>query len=73
MWYYICLSVGACFGYVLGAIMSAGGRADATTTASAAQLRAESLERANGVLRRELAELRATEAPRNHGYGQAHG
>lgn len=32
------------------------------------------ITRANGVLRRELAELRAAhEAPRNHGYGSSHG
>lgn len=70
----ICLIVGACIGVVIGGLMAAGARADAVTDAWAANQRAEGLDRANGVLRRELAELRlAHEAPRDHGYGQPHG
>lgn len=74
MWYFICLSVGACLGFILGAIMAAGGRADAVTDLHAVNQRATDLDRANGVLRRELTELRATYEPtRDHGYGQSHG
>lgn len=74
MWYFICLSVGACAGFIVGAIMAAGARADAVTDAHAANRRAADLDRANGVLRRELAELRAAhETPRNHGYGASNG
>lgn len=74
MWYFICLSIGACTGFVLCAMFTAGNRGDAFTTAAAANQRAESLERANGVLRRELAELRLSrEIPRDHGYGQTDG
>ena len=70
MWYVICLIVGASIGVVIGGLLAAGGRADAVTDAFAAQQRADGLDRANGVLRRELAELRlAHEAPRDHGYG----
>lgn len=74
MWYFICLSIGACVGLLVASILSAGARADLMTTCSAVRERADSLDRANGVLRRELAELRLThEAPRDHGYGAAHG
>ncbi len=74
MMYFICLSVGACAGFIIGAIMAAGGRADATTDAHLANRRATDLDRANGILRRELAELRlAHEAPRDHGYGLPRG
>lgn len=69
----ICLIVGASIGVVIGGLMAAGARADAVTDAYAANQRAEGLDRANGVLRRELAELRATEAPRDHGYGLSNG
>lgn len=70
MWYFLCLSIGASIGVVVAGMLAAAKRGDEVTTASAAILRAESLERANGVLRRELAELRLThEAPRDHGYG----
>lgn len=74
MWYFICLSAGACIGYVLNGFLSAGTRADLVTNAGAANRRADALNKANGVLRRELAELRlAHEAPRDHGYGATHG
>lgn len=70
MWYFLCLSIGACIGYVICGVLTGGDRAGLVTTGDAAHQRAERLERANGVLRRELAELRlAHEAPRDHGYG----
>ena len=74
MWYFICLSVGACLGFLLCGLMTAGKHADQVTDVHAANQRATALERANGVLRRELAELRlAHEAPRDHGYGLTRG
>lgn len=74
MWYFICLSAGACVGFVVGAMLAAGGRADAVTDLHAISQHAAGMDRANGVLRRELAELRAIhEAPRNHGYGASNG
>lgn len=74
MWYFLCLVAGATLGFVLTAILTAGARTDMSTSESAARLRADALDRANGVLRRELAELRlAHEAPRDHGYGHTHG
>lgn len=73
MGFVIGLIIGTCFGAVIVGLFASAGRADATTTASADRERANSLERANGVLRRELAELRITEAPRDHGYGVPHG
>lgn len=73
MWYFLCVSLGACVGFVMCGLMTAGKHADQVTDVHAANQRAHAAERANGVLRRELAELRATEAPRDHGYGQAHG
>jgi len=74
MWYFICLSIGACLGFVLCGILTAGKHADNAVDVHAANQRAESLARANGVLRRELAELRlAHEAPRDHGCGLTNG
>lgn len=74
MWYFICLSVGACVGFLLCGILTGGARADNMTDVHATRERATALERANGVLRRELAELRLMhEAPRDHGYGATNG
>lgn len=74
MWYFICLVAGASLGYVIRAVMAAGARADRSTDMHALNQRAESLDRANGVLRRELFELRATYEPtRDHGYGAPRG
>ena len=74
MWYFICLSIGASVGFLLCGILTGGARADDMTDLHAANQRATALHRANGVLRRELAELRlAHEAPRDHGYGLSRG
>lgn len=74
LFYFAFLSIGFCAGFVFAGVFAAGKRADLITTNSAAHQRAEGLERANGVLRRELAELRlGQEAPRDHGYGATHG
>jgi hypothetical protein len=74
MWYFLCLSGGLIAGFILAAVMTAGKVADLVTRAGAANQRAASLDKANLVLRRELAELRAAhEAPRNHGYGASNG
>ncbi len=74
MWYFLCVSVSFCAGFVFAGIFIAGKHADRVTDVHAANQRATALERANGVLRRELAELRlAHEAPRNHGYGATDG
>lgn len=73
MLYFLCVSLGFCAGFVFAGFFIGGKRADEITDTFAARERATSLERANGVLRRELAELRATEAPRDHGYGLTNG
>ena len=74
MMYFLCGWAGFAVGFVLCAMLAAGARADLVTRAGAANQRAVSLDKANLVLRRELAELRTThEAPRNHGYGASNG
>ena len=73
MLYFLCVSLGFCAGFVFAGFFIAGKHADNVTDVHAARERATALERANGVLRRELAELRATEAPRDHGYGLTDG
>ena len=68
------LSAGAIIGFIICAMLVAASDADLRMTAGAANSRAIQLERANGVLRRELTELRATYEPtRDHGYGKTNG
>lgn len=66
----------------LGALFGAGGMAffisprivEIANRASADRIARIKADKANGVLRRELFELRATYEPtRNHGYGATHG
>ena len=74
MWYFLCASGGLIAGFILASLFAAGKIADIVSEAAGNRMTLQRLDKANGVLRRELFELRATYEPtRNHGYGATHG
>lgn len=74
MMYFLCASGGLIAGFILASLFAAGKIADIVSEAAGNRMALQRTVKANGVLRRELAELRAAhEAPRDHGYGASNG